>query len=292
LACRCLGKGERCEVPGASGRDLTMILTRKRVVLIAIPLMLVIAWVSIATRTALQASRTRAIVESHDFTKASAGVAGLGGPERALPLLTEYIDLPDDDAPLKERAIVMLGACGTPAVPVLVRLLDDPKYARHSALALSIVGPSAIEALPSLIKVLASDDDSLRRRAVAALAAIGPAAKDAVPNLEPLLEDRDPCVAVFAAGAIWGITHDPEKPLATLLKVLKDEQDPSDAKPFAVFFLGTMGSEARSAAGEIEKALTSKDPMLRGAAEYALDSIRGLDHGSANPVMMPPVKTK
>jgi len=55
-------------------------------------------------------------------------IAGLGGPERATRRLSKYLALPAGLTGRKRRqtAAALLGYCGTPALPPLLRTLQDP----------------------------------------------------------------------------------------------------------------------------------------------------------------------
>jgi len=84
-----------------------------------------------------------------------------------------------------------LGPAGRPAVPALIRLLDDrdPGVQGAAAQCLAGIGPAAPEAVPALLRLLKAakagrrNDPWLRDWAARALGEIGPAASAAIPYL-------------------------------------------------------------------------------------------------------------
>jgi HEAT repeat protein len=93
--------------------------------------------------------------------------------------------LRDDYAEVRAVAAAGLadhGPRSAPAVPDLIRALDDPdpRVRRASATALGAIGPGASAAVDRLRALAVGDDDEpARRAAAAALAAIGPATPSA-----------------------------------------------------------------------------------------------------------------
>jgi HEAT repeat protein len=96
------------------------------------------------------------------------------------------------------RALVTRGA---EASPYLARTLVQPNQLREEAMdALRSLGSAAKPAVPELIRLL--DDSSGNRYAANALGDIGPAAEAAVPELYGLLRNRSPSVSEAARRAI------------------------------------------------------------------------------------------
>ncbi len=101
-------------------------------------------------------------------------ITRLGGPERAAERLDLYLRLPRFLADRRGRAALLLGRCGRPAVPGLIRALSDPhgNVRLFAARSLGELGPDATAAIPALERLLEEDDQALRRAATDALAEI------------------------------------------------------------------------------------------------------------------------
>jgi hypothetical protein len=166
---------------------------------------------------------------------ARAAVAELGSPRRAILCLRLYRALPDSMAPYPEHTIAMLGYCGRPAMPTLLRCLGDehPTIRGLAAEALGslrdpeTIGPIAAllddadrfpresaaiafgrigdpRALPLLARTL-GDDVVVRGYAVRSIASIG--GPEAIPLLEKAAQDQDQYVRAAAAEALAKIRH-------------------------------------------------------------------------------------
>jgi hypothetical protein len=80
-------------------------------------------------------------------------------------------------------------------------------YTRHSAAyAIASMGPKGAPAVPALIKGLEDSESSVRYACAIALREIGPDAKEAVEPLKKLLDDRSEDVVSMARKAIKSIT--------------------------------------------------------------------------------------
>lgn len=128
---------------------------------------------------------------------------------QAVPMLIGLLG--NQDADIRSGAIHVLGRFGPaakPAVPLIVKALDDPATARAAARALVFLGPDAKEAVPALVKALGSDYGLVRRDAVWALGRIGPDARQAAPALVGMFEkDKPPLFwseTQFLAGLVLG----------------------------------------------------------------------------------------
>jgi HEAT repeat protein len=107
-------------------------------------------------------------------------------PQGALvvPLFMELLGKGDQE--LSSGAFLALGFYGPaakPAVPFLVKALDEPATAAAAARALVGVGREARDAVPALIKALESKTPGVSRNAIWALGRIGPEASEAAPAL-------------------------------------------------------------------------------------------------------------
>ena len=80
-------------------------------------------------------------------------------------------------------------------------------YTRHSAAyAIAEFGEKGAPAVPALVKCLEDEQATVRYASALALGGIGPAAKDAVEPLKKLLDDRNDDVAAIARKSIKQIT--------------------------------------------------------------------------------------
>jgi HEAT repeat protein len=138
--------------------------------------------------------------------KAAAYALGkFGSPEGTAALVAA---LKDKDIEVRGAAAVALGEYADQAavVPLTGALSDKSEFVRaHSARALGVNGRAAQQAVPLLIKLLASDKDQHVKRMVAtALGRIGERA--ALPALELARRDPDPYLSQAASDAIRMIT--------------------------------------------------------------------------------------
>jgi hypothetical protein len=98
-------------------------------------------------------------------------VKELGGPVAALPKVRFYLWLPRCLAPERALALDVLGGCGKPAVPLLLRVLSegDPGARQSAAYALGQIDPDAEEAIPALEAACQDGDEFVRHEAAQAL---------------------------------------------------------------------------------------------------------------------------
>src|SRR5579884_2228610 len=107
--------------------------------------------------------------------------------------------------------LVVLAGCGGRSLPhegknvaELERMLHDadPNVQSQGALGLSLLGPEAKSAVPSLVPLLRSPHPLVRQNAALALCKIGPEAREAVPALIETLQDKKWPVRRQAAAAL------------------------------------------------------------------------------------------
>lgn len=137
--------------------------------------------------------------------------------------------------------ICNMGEQAAPAVPELIKLLDDPVARQYVCFDLRHVGPAARAAIPKLSELVRSSGDALARaHAAEALGLLGADAAEAVPALaEALKSDEANMVKLKAAHA-----------------------------------LGEIGSAARSALPVLEEAAAAGPGNVRFACTQAIASIR------------------
>jgi len=143
-------------------------------------------------------------------------------------------------------ALLSTGGCGSKApyegksAAQLERMLHDASAAvqAQGAYGLSLLGPDARSAVPTLIEASTTKDTIVRQNSVLALGSIGPDARDAVPVLIQLLHDPE-----------WTVRRQ------------------------AALALGQIGPDAQAAVAELEKLSRDRDRLVRTAATQALGLI-------------------
>jgi HEAT repeat protein len=130
------------------------------------------------------------------------------------------------------EALKILREQAAPAVPELIRMLDDrdENVARLAAEGLGCIGPAAAEAVPSLIAKI----EKRKEYALSAVEGLGLAAHQAVPVVVPLLQDSDVNLrlgALFCLSrlgvtndvvlrAVASLTNDPSPDVSTLARTV------------------------------------------------------------------------
>jgi HEAT repeat protein len=120
-----------------------------------------------------------------DADVARDAIERLGGDQRAAAVLVRYARLSRKRAPLRHRAVALLGFCGKNGVEDARRMLGHSRreMRANAAIALGRIGPDAAEAVPELIHTLKDPSMLVRDRAAAALGEMGGAASSALPDL-------------------------------------------------------------------------------------------------------------
>ncbi|MBC8243827.1 MAG: HEAT repeat domain-containing protein [Verrucomicrobia bacterium] len=166
------------------------------------------------------------------------------------------------------RSLAQLGPKAKPAVPALVKALDDDQEQVFfwAATALANLGPDAQEAAPELIKRLRRSNrryrDQVRLRVVTALTRIGPAA---VPQLIDALDDESESIRSGAARVLGNIGPDAREAAPRLSAQLADEEGYIGETAGAA--LGKIGPAAHP---QILEALGSEEETVRAAAAVAI----------------------
>lgn len=145
---------------------------------------------------------------AHDAARAISVYRGQGKP--ALPDLVKLLEDESRDVLTRwnaARALGKLGPEGIDALPVLIRFTKCPEETirEHAAEAIGDIGPTAVDGIPSLINCLGDPVAKVRRDAVRSLGYIGPGAKSAVPQIKPLLTDSEEIVRKATKDALKAI---------------------------------------------------------------------------------------
>src|SRR5262249_48742595 len=112
-------------------------------------------------------------------------------------LIALYEKVPPGQEEERAQALSALSECGKaarPALPLVVRVLQDKEPPRLQWYALDIIehiGPAARDAVPVLLPYLDDEGYVAKSEVIKALAMIGPSASAALPLLEKLTKDHD-----------------------------------------------------------------------------------------------------
>lgn len=198
-----------------------------------------------------------------------AGALGAFGSDM-IPVLKERLEDEKEDNRVRVAAVGALGNVGEEAIPILIETLRHEQLTIRSRAvdALAANGPKAKPAVPALIKAL--EDEQVREKVAYALAQMGKEAKAAVPALIKTLQDQKPEVRRAAGSALSAIGPDAVRALADALQ----SKDPL-ARKAAANALGSFGRDAQSAVAMLEKAGQDENQAVRDEAAKALKKIRG-----------------
>ena len=190
-------------------------------------------------------------------------VERLGGPRRAAQKLSLYLRMPGRGASQREKAVLLLGACGEPAAPALARALTDAdeRVRRSAASELCWLGTKASSVVPALTRALGHPDPDTRFGAAGALGAIGPQAGSAVPALTNALADVDSNVRASAASALGSIGPQAREAVPALAKLLNDPE--LSIREDAAEALGKIGPDAAVAVPALVAALKGRADWRR-----------------------------
>lgn len=152
------------------------------------------------------------------------------------------------------------------------RWLEDlespiPLTRRRAALAFAVMGASAKEAIPTLVKSLNDQDEVVRGDIAFALGRMGMYGKGALSGLQGALDDDHESVRMKAIGAIRGIDPMGLWTVNTLLIAQKNSSD--EVKKNAAAGLARVKDDSK-AFRKLVDAMTSKDPYIASAAITAI----------------------
>jgi HEAT repeat protein len=166
---------------------------------------------------------------------------------------TEILTSKQRDSLPRWAVVLALTAIGTEAKELASHVLEiagdmrHPDYA-HALRALGYIGADPDDAVPLLRAALRERSGNYAPMMSAqSLGQYGAKAKDALPELRHALEDPDPLVRVDAAGACWKIEPNSEEVVPVFLAALKDESEGSGARGRAIYYIASVGAEAKDA---------------------------------------------
>lgn len=202
-----------------------------------------------------------------DFrVSAAAGRALVQIGEPARPALARLVVTGSPE--LRDRALRALVELGPTAIPDLVAAARamDPGVRASVIESLIMLKPEADAVLATYRSALGDADGSVRDCAARALQALGADAAPAAPDLVPLLADRD-----NAGPAAWALRDIGAAAVPTLVQALAHESEA--IRRGAAQTLGTLGKDAREAAGPLAHALEDESVQVRREAASALGAI-------------------
>ena len=179
--------------------------------------------------------------------------------------------LSGDDAPVRSRAadeLSMLGESAAEAIPHLIRALRDnyEPVCLNAAYALGTIGEPAV---PQLIATLGDENAPIRRMAAYALAAVG---VPAIPALSEALQHTEDAVRVEAAYALAQIGDAAESAIPVLMERTKDNS--VEVRRYLAEAFGSLGPAAAPAVSVLCDMLASDhDEQTRFEAALALAQV-------------------
>ncbi|MDB6063830.1 MAG: repeat-containing protein [Pedosphaera sp.] len=134
------------------------------------------------------------------------------------------------------------------------------------------LGADGKDAVPELIRMYEQDRFAESRDQVASiLGGIGPAAEQAVPALARSLGDTKLHTRVSTLLALRRIHAQPEIAVPAFVKCLSDQD--ADVRGAAAYAIATFGSDARQAVPDLLLLLADSDVSVRTSANFALNII-------------------
>ncbi len=202
-----------------------------------------------------------------DVEVREAAASGLGGAgKEAIPELVRALG---DEGSVVQSAVKSLGQIGPDAIPAVSTALFEQRQLA-AAWALAEIGSPA---LPELIKGL--EDPRVNGLAAAGIENMGPAGAPAVPALARMLSDSRPAMRLIALQAITAVGHDAAAAVPALIKALDDRDQ--DVRVMAASTLGAVGPPAAPAVPKLRA--MAQDPslhrQLRSNCEFAVKKIQG-----------------
>ena len=194
-----------------------------------------------------------------------------------IPVMTEKLQI--KDVRTQENAIDYIASMAIlpeaqPAIPVIAQMLRENasfNVRQRAIMAFGNMGSSARPAVPALLKLLQDGNASTRGNAALALGGIGSSAAETIPALAKLLRDKESYPRVCAADALGNMGS---AAVSTLTAVLQDKDAEWILRIHAAASLGKIGSVARIAVPALQQASRSDDYDIGRAANRALHKIK------------------
>ena len=176
----------------------------------------------------------------------------------------------------QEAKIRCLGKIGSPAAPLLVRIVRNESDMRVYAMAIMELRGMKAAASPALVDALLEEDDPDKRpRLLYALFQVGAAETD-VRRVAQAISDPRPEVRRHAAQMLPWVNAGPAVAVPALIEALRDS-DPA-VQFEAALTLSFYGPSATAAIPALESLAKPPDSQLRRKAAETLDVVRGKTH--------------
>jgi hypothetical protein len=189
----------------------------------------------------------------------------------AIPTL--IANLETKNSPIRDRAAQWL--YGHPGIPIKILSPIDKRYRGY--LGFCALGPDGSPAIPQLIRLLNDPDaaDNSRDFAIRSLDAMGPVAASAIPDLVTCLNGTS-----LSGGNQYGVFEllghihgRPELVVPVLIKALTNSETGLGTRGIVIADLGQYGTNARAAAPYLPPYLTNFLDWVRVATTNTLEQI-------------------
>ncbi|MDM9384507.1 HEAT repeat domain-containing protein [Chlorogloeopsis sp. ULAP01] len=173
----------------------------------------------------------------------------------------------------RSTAVDYLASVGKPAVPALIKALQDtnPQMRAGAAMTLGKIGPAASEAAIVLMRTIGDKDPTVRSYVVQAIEKIG--RKAYIPYFITALNSDKKWERYSATHALRAMGKDAATAVPALIKTLEDKD--MWMRVNAASALGYIGTPSAPALPALVARLQDKDETVRNTAAYAV-SIIGL----------------
>lgn len=203
------------------------------------------------------------------FRESRHAVAQIG--TNGIPRLLEMVQA--RDMPFKRSIHALLLKCNISRW--------QPKYAwdfhKLAVRGFVVLGTNATPAVPRLIKSLEDDDGGVRRAAAESLGCLGDAGinstTDAIPALIRRLDDPIEAVQYDATDALGRIRWEPKMVVPALIDKLNSTNIGPRNASVTIEAVGAYGTNAIAALPALQQYANCSDRLLRAQAEKALDDI-------------------
>ncbi|MEO8350434.1 MAG: HEAT repeat domain-containing protein, partial [Chthoniobacteraceae bacterium] len=205
------------------------------------------------------------------WSNAMGALALIGpGAVEAIPALTECLDGSASDGrggrdgeQMTFRAAYALSQIGKPAVPALIKILEngDNNSRAGAAMALGGMGADAVEAIPALVSNLGHENEDIRQASANGLGGIGPFA---VPKLIDALGSNEPRQRAATATALGAIGKGAQSAAPKLIEQIQREEN-AEAKAMELLALPRLKPDNAAAVSIYIAALKDAQEPIRSS---------------------------
>ncbi|MBM4127795.1 MAG: HEAT repeat domain-containing protein [Nitrospira sp.] len=230
--------------------------------------------IGLAAKPAVPALLALALDQSHPYPGATAAAAlttiDLTVARQAMDRFV--LSLGRSDLHIKRDAAAALGSLGPlakPAVPALIRALDDPDPLVRDRVTRSLgqIGIPERAVSAALLRSLKDSDRLVRHTALSQLAFGGPIPPDLLPRLKELTQDQDRQIAQLASSTVAR----EQQPISA--SVLAMSLNVGTAKLYTLLQLARLGPRAVDTVASVTPLLAAELPLERYLAAAVLEAI-------------------